>query len=192
MVRNRIFIGVGAWLLGAVTATGGSLLAVSQLGRGLVDTTNQQLTAGAINDALAREKAEQLMTPTPSLPRTGQPSPTAHAVHTVRPGARHHQISPAPSPAPASAPAPTLLASAGGTVLASCQPAGAYLVSWSPQQDFEAQNVIRGPAAIVSVRFGAPSQSLTMRVTCHGATPAVLLPGWGGGSGDDGGTGGDE
>ena len=51
----RILAGVGAWLLGAGTATAGSLLAVSLLGQGIADSPGQQLTAAAVNRALARE-----------------------------------------------------------------------------------------------------------------------------------------
>ena len=43
----RILAGVGAWLLGAGTATAGSLLAVSLLGQGIADSPGQQLTAAA-------------------------------------------------------------------------------------------------------------------------------------------------
>ncbi len=196
MVRNRIFIGVAAWLLGAVTATGGSLLAVSQLGHGLVGTTNQQLTASAVNSALAGERNEPFATAQPRLPRSGSRSPAARARHAARPPARHHQVSPPASPSPSTSPAPapppgTLLASPGGTVLATCQAAGAYLLSWSPQQDFEAQQVIRGPAPVVSVQFGTPSRSVPMRVACQGGRP-VVLPSGGSGGGSDGGPGGDE
>jgi hypothetical protein len=182
VVRSRVLIGVGAWLLGAVTATGGSLLAVSQLGQGLVDKTNQQLTASAINSALASEKAEQSAT---SPARTAHPAPAAHAVHAVKPAPQDQHAAPTSSPSPPTSPPGTLLASAGGTVLATCQAAGAYLLSWSPQQDFEVQDVVRGPSPVVSVRFSSPSQSLTMQVTCHGGLPAVLRSGWGGGEGGD-------
>src|SRR5215831_7378886 len=54
----RIVAGVGAWLLGAGTATAGSLLAVSLLGQGIAETTGQQLTTAAVNQALAREARE--------------------------------------------------------------------------------------------------------------------------------------
>lgn len=183
-MRSRILIGVGAWLLGAVTATGGSLLAVSQLGQGLVDSTNQQLTASAINSALASEKAEQSATSPASQPRTQHPAPAARKAHAVKPAPEYHHASPTSSPSPPTSPPGTLLASAGGTVLATCQAAGAYLLSWSPQQGFEAQeDVVRGPAAVVSVRFDSPSQSLTMQVTCHGGLPTVLQSGWSGAGG---------
>ena len=185
IVRTRILIAVSAWLLGAVTATGGSLLAVSQLGQGLVDSTNQQLTTGAVNSALAREQAGQAATSPARPPHTARPAHRTRAVHAVHPAARMHQPSPAATPPPAEPPG-TLLASAGGTVLATCQPAGAYLLSWSPQQGYEALGVVRGPAAVVSVRFAAPSRSLTMRVTCNQGLPTALQSSGGGGGDDNG------
>ena len=54
----RILAGVGAWLLGAGTATAGSLLAVSLLGQGIADSPGQQLTTAAVNRALARENQD--------------------------------------------------------------------------------------------------------------------------------------
>ena len=54
----RILAGVGAWLLGAGTATAGSLLAVSLLGQGIAASPGQQLTAAAVSRALARESRD--------------------------------------------------------------------------------------------------------------------------------------
>jgi hypothetical protein len=179
VVRTRILIAVGAWLLGAVTATGASLLAVSQLGQGIVDTTGQQLTVSAVNSALAREQGEQA-TAAPRAERpAGAAQPAADAPH-------HSAASTPPSQAP-SPPPGTLFASPGGTVVADCQPAGAYLLTWSPQQGFEAQNVVRGPAAVVSVLFATQASGVTVQVACRGGVPTVLQSSWSGGGGDGGG-----
>src|ERR1022692_2236540 len=48
-VHARIVLAVGAWLLGAGAATGGSLVAVSLLGRSLAAPPTQQLTVAAVN-----------------------------------------------------------------------------------------------------------------------------------------------
>jgi hypothetical protein len=56
--------------------------------------------------------------------------------------------------------------SQGGTVLAECRSAGAYLVSWSPTQGYEAIGVIRGPAATARVIFESGANSVTMVVSC--------------------------
>ena len=192
----RILAGVGAWLLGVAAATAGSLLAVSLLGQGIAASPGQQLTAAAVNRALARESrdARQGGTPAPRPPvRT---SPTARPVvprATTRPSVR---VSPAPSTATvtrpaAGAPGPqvaagTVLTSQGGTVLAECRTAGTYLVSWSPTQGYEASDVTRGPAATARVVFESPARSVTMRVTCPdgpGGRPVASSSSgsWGGG-----------
>ncbi len=52
-MRKRVFIGVGAWVVGAGVATGGSLLAVSLLGQGIASSPSEQLSGSAVNNALA-------------------------------------------------------------------------------------------------------------------------------------------
>jgi hypothetical protein len=56
-VHSRILLGVAAWLIGAITATGGSLLAVSALGQGM-DPAGEQVSVETVNRALAKEAAE--------------------------------------------------------------------------------------------------------------------------------------
>jgi hypothetical protein len=184
-VRTRVFAGVGAWLLGTVAATGGSLLAVSMLGQGIDASPGQQLTVAMVNRALASETTE-----TPSPLPTPTPSPSVQLGGVAVPITR---ASPAPSRAstPASQqPSPgTVLSSAGGTVVAVCNQ-GAYLQSWSPQQGFEANGVVRGPASTAQVSFVSSQEQVTMLVTCSGGTPSATVhtTSWGGG----GGGGGDE
>ena len=178
----RILAGVGAWLLGAGTATAGSLLAVSLLGQGIAASPSQQLTGAAVNRALARESRG---------PGQGVPSATPSPVHTsgtARPTAtrttasRPVRVSPVSSTAPASstvtaappaaalpgpqAAAGSVLTSAGGTVLAECLAAGTYLVSWSPTQGYETSDVTRGPAVTARVVFESAAKSVTMTLTC--------------------------
>ena len=57
-MRGRILFGVTAWLLGAATATAGSLLAISLLGQGITGNSGQLLTQDAVNKALASEATE--------------------------------------------------------------------------------------------------------------------------------------
>jgi hypothetical protein len=96
------------------------------------------------------------------------------------PAASQTPASPGPRPAGG-----TVLTSQGGTVLAECRPAGAYLVSWSPTLGYEATGVIRGPAVKVRVVFESNANSVTMAVTCpQGAAGAPVastsIQGWGG------------
>ena len=175
----RILAGVGAWLLGAGAATGGSLLAVSLLGQGIADSQGQQLTTAAVNRALALESQEASRpgyspSPAPSVTRHAARRPaTAQTAQPVQP-----MLTPSATPAATwtpAAPAPsaaggTVLTSPGGTVLAECQAAGTYLVSWSPTQGYEAASVVRGPVATAQVVFESGANSVTMVVSCPGGT----------------------
>ena len=72
-------------------------------------------------------------------------------------------------------------------MLAECRPAGAYLVSWSPVQGYQADDVARGPAATARVVFESSANSVTVTVTCpDGAAGAPVATSyirpWGGGT----------
>jgi hypothetical protein len=95
----------------------------------------------------------------------------------------------AASPTPAVPHNDWLVASPGGTAIARCTAAGAYLVSWSPEQEFRADHVHRGPAGRVSVQFANNERKMTLSVTCVGGVPQSRVgggeddhgssPGWG-------------
>lgn len=193
----RILAGVGAWLLGVGAATAGSLLAVSLLGQGIAESPGQQLTTAAVNRALAREAREASQaaragsppasSPAPSSRRTG---PAAPRPAETQPAGGTASATPAPSRAAASPSAQagvgTVLTSPGGTVLAECRQAGAYLVSWSPVQGYEASSVARGPATQARVVFESGAETVTMTVTCPDGTAGVPVAtsdahGWGAG-----------
>jgi hypothetical protein len=161
-VSARFLVGVGAWLLGAGAATGGSLLAVSLLGQSLAPAPSQQLIVPMVNPALAGEAAEAAgATPTP--PASPTPSPTRH--HKVKPTA-------AATPEPAE---PTVLTSSGGSVVAECQAAGAYLVSWNANSGFQASRVVRGPTATAKATFDdwQRNRSVVMVITCANGAPSA-------------------
>ena len=202
-MHARILAGVGAWLLGAGAATAGSLLAVSLLGQGIAASPGQQLTADAVNQARAREahdaSAAATSTAPPPVPTTPATRPAATRPAATSPAAS--QAAPAPpapsaaAAAPAAAPAVsaaspsagTVLTSLGGSVLAECRPAGAYLVSWSPVQGYQADHVARGPAVTARVVFESSANSVTVTVTCpDGAAGAPVAASyirpWGGGT----------
>ncbi len=200
----RVLAGVGAWLLGVGAATASSLLAVSLLGQGIATGTSQQLTAVAVNRALAAEASDSPgvvpgMTSAPSSAPSATPSYQAQVSRTTRPqagatpSARASRSRPAASPSPqptAAGPASTVLTSPGGTVVADCVPSGAYLVSWSPVPGYESGAVIRGPAVTARVTFNSAANSVTMVVSCSAGMPtATTTVGGSGGGGDDGGGG---
>jgi hypothetical protein len=57
--------------------------------------------------------------------------------------------------------------------MAICESGGAYLQFWSPDQGFQADDVVRGPAAVASVVFQNRTSSLVMQVSCSGGTPIL-------------------
>ena len=174
-VHTRVFLAAGAWLLGVAAATGGSLAAVSLIGQSLAAPPTQQLTVSAVNHALASGKRE--------------PEPSA-AAHPSTGSGRRHGAGPTPgASASVTSAAGTLLTSTGGSVLAGCAGPAAYLISWSPQQGYAADDVVRGPAAEARVVFLAGSAGVRLTVTCAGGVPtAVVSPVQGD---DDGGQPGD-
>jgi hypothetical protein len=205
-VHMRVVAGVSAWLLGVGAATAGSLLAVSLLGQGIATSTSQQLTAAAVNNALAAEASD----PHETDPATSSPSPAPSAARSRQaqtsqiltpetedtPSARASRSRAASSPSAqataSAAPSPTVLSSQGGTAVADCRTGGAYLVSWSPNPGYESGTVIRGPAATARVTFNSTANSVTMMVSCSTGVPtATSTVGSSGTGGDDGGRGDD-
>ena len=164
-MRGRILLGVAAWLAGASAATGGSLLAVSALGQGM-DPPGGQVTVGSLNRALANEAGE----PPAAQREAAGPLRSASLPHSSSsPQARHRASAPHPGTAGG-----TVLASQGGMLVASCAGARAYLVSWSPQQGFEATGVTRGPATSAEVTFTGWQLTVTTVVSCHAGTPVGI------------------
>ena len=190
-VHSRVFLTISAWLLGAIAATGGSLVAVALIGQSIDGPATQQLTASGVNHALAADHNGSGSSPTDSPSATATPA---------RPSAKATTSAPVAGASPAAAaPTGTLLSSAGGSVVATCYPAGAYLISWSPQPGYTADDVLRGPAAAAQLQFEAASQGVNVVVTCAGSVPSASVTtvgnddgGGGGKGGPGGGGGGDE
>lgn len=185
-VRARLLL-AGAWLLGATAATTASLLV---LGRGIIGPPSQQLTVAAVNRALASEAANRPAAPRgPAASLAPDPSPSRMKISPVRssPGAGSMRSSQGAGSAGSSSPGNgsagsaipgTLLTSSGGNVVAGCAGRGAYLLSWSPQQGYEAAAVVRGPWPVARVTFrSGDSGAVTMKVTCHDGKPAATSPG---------------
>jgi hypothetical protein len=155
-VGARILLGVGAWVLGVATATSGSLFAVERMGQHLLAQHSTQISIATVNTELAREHSEPAMS-APSTVPAGRPSTK------VRHGGKLHgpvRLSPG-----------VLLDSPDGSTAARCQAGGAYLLYWSPQPGYEANHVIRGPAAVAQVTFGNGYDGVVLQVTCRGGIP---------------------
>jgi hypothetical protein len=77
-------------------------------------------------------------------------------------------------------------------VVASCESAGTYLLSWSPAQGYGVDQVSRGPATVASVVFDAGSRAVTMQVSCPGGAGGTPVSSTSSQADDDGSGGGDE
>jgi hypothetical protein len=183
-VRSRILLGIGAWVLGAASATAGSLFAVDQLGQSLVAQHAKQISVAMVNAELALENADRT-TPGATSSPSAAPSPSTSKSHVrhrpaaVQPSRQAHRLDRQSS---------KLLTSQGGTAAASCDNGLARLLYWSPAQGFEADDVNKGPARFASVSFTDSNGGVVMRVACTsaGVPVAHVSPlGWGGGSHHD-------
>jgi hypothetical protein len=181
-VHSRIYLGVAAWLVGVSAATGGSLLAVSMLGQGMMPGGEEQQSVTTVNRALAKEAAERaaalpqgaISPRRAASPRTSRVAPPSRvARHTPPP--RSPTARPSASPLSPGAAGGTLLTSQGGTLVASCAGARAYLVSWSPQQGFGSSDVVRGPATNAQVAFIGGQLTVTMVVSCDAGVPTATV-----------------
>jgi len=162
VVGSRVLIGVSAWLLGALTATGGSLLAVDQLGQGLLEQHTKQVSVAMVNAELENSQR------TSQAPAASQSAATAPAAAAKMPDAPHrakaaHAKKSAP---PTTREASKLLTSPGGTAVATCANGRARLRYWSPGQGFAVFRVKPGPSSVASVTFTGSSGGFVMRVAC--------------------------
>jgi len=173
-VRARIVITIAAWLLGAATATGGCLLAVSLLGAGfgVSGSSGHQLTTASVAKALAAAERESPSAQAATSSRSARARPA-----TRRPRAARSTPTPTPTPTPTSAqsttPVGTPFTSQGGTVVATCEQAGAKLIAWSPAQGYEVSRVVQGPAPVASVGFESNTTEVDMNIRCRGGTPVA-------------------
>jgi hypothetical protein len=182
VVPSRVPVAIGAWLLGALTATGGSLLAVDQLAQGLLEQRTKQVSVGMVNAELALENSE----PASAAP-AASPSPSASSAAGSKPNAARrsagvHGKTAAPRPDPSDT--GKLLTSAGGTAVATCEDGRARLLYWSPAQGFAVFRVEPGPSLIVSVTFTDSSEGIVMHVACGTSGVPVAHTAtwqWGGG-----------
>jgi hypothetical protein len=176
-----MLLGVAAWLVGASAATGGSLLAVSMLGQGMTTGGGDEQSVTTVNRALAKEAAERAaaIPPRAVRPKAARGEPPSRMARRMAslPPAGHKAPAPAarrsaPPPSPG-ATGGTVLTSHGGTLVASCAGARAYLVSWSPQQGFGSTGVVRGPATSARVAFTSGQLTVTMVVSCAAGVPTA-------------------
>ncbi len=176
-MSSRFLVGLAAWLVGAAAATTGSMIAVDQLAHGLLGPQTQQLGSYTVDPDLDAGTTTALPSPSASTARAARKAPARSARRSARSAA-----------SPALSTPGTLLESPDGSVMAACGKGGAYLLYWSPDQGFWADDVRRGPASSASVTFVGSASSIVVQVSCSGTTPVARIRR----SGGDDGSGGDD
>ena len=199
-VKVRVTASAGAWLLGAATATGLSLFAVSRLGTVVPGTQGSTLSSQDISRAVASAATSPAPSSSPAG-GTGADSPGSKAssapAAALSSGTQTNSTVSGPAPsssgpeAPSSSPQGSVTTSGqqtgsspsaqrrlsvhGGDVVAQCQGVLAYLVSWSPAQGFQTGPVQRGPARYATVVFvdAGPQVPWTIHVSCNNGTPVA-------------------
>lgn len=59
----------------------------------------------------------------------------------------------------------------GGTIIARCRGSQASLLSWSPAQGYDSENINPGPAPAATLTFEAQNTEIQIRVNCPGGVP---------------------
>lgn len=194
-MRVRLTAGVAAWLVGATAATGLSVLAVSRLSADAGTAQGAPLSPAEVSRALVAMAAN------PSGTQSGDPSAGAAPATSATPSADQPTASgslgDAVSVGPSSASLPSTSASQqpqttgsahsserslgnpGGVAVAQCLGGQAYLVSWTPAQDYQAGYTQRGPSRVATVVFVGAVRNWPLRVACVNGVPTRI-------SGDDG------
>lgn len=147
--------GVLAWIIGAAVAVGVGMLALSRIGYGFSMGAVQPLSSGPVT-------APPVAAPAP-MPQAPSASPAPEAPPAgggPEPSARPHR--PAASPMSRE----RVFSSVGGSVIVRCTRGAAYLMSWSPEQGYDVDDVRRGPAAEVTVEFETRHEEIRLRVWC--------------------------
>lgn len=142
-MNARLILGIIGWLLVTALATGAGVAVIGLVGGPLAAPTWQPMTAEEIRLALARA--------TPAPTRTSTSSP---AVRREGAGAR-------------------LIPTAGGNVIARCDGGQVRLLSWTPAQRFEADDVDPGPDDRARITFESdePETEVEIEVRCAGDVP---------------------
>lgn len=152
---GRSAAGLLAWLVGAACAVAVGVLALSLIGSGVGDRSRPPLAA-QISPAPSPDDDS----PSPAVSRSARPSHSAG------------------SPSPAASPVQRTFTFSVGSVTAECDGDQAYLLSWSPAQGYRADDVRRGPAPIVQVRFESLTREPAIVVRCVAGVPRASVS-WG-------------
>jgi len=163
---------------------------------------SQYAAAGAPRPSLLATAGSSPTSPSPTAttppPNTStggskpahSPSSSTTPTHHSGSGSTHGSGS-TPSHSPTSGGSVTLvLTSSGGSVVARCSSASSsasvYLVSWSPAQGYQVDEVRRGPAAVASIHLESDHGEVSVNYSCSATGPVQQV------QNDDGTGGGDD
>lgn len=171
-MQGRVAAGIGAWVIGVVSATSLSLVAVSVFGRDAANSHGPVLSQDDVARALASATAD----PSPGTGPSTSASTTKADPAGTAPPPTPSQVAPTTSapPAPSTtsiAPVSRVLSSPAGTVVVRCQGSQVYLRSWSPAQGFQVAGIQRGPGRVAAVDFVGPHGQIVQRFYCSGGVP---------------------
>jgi hypothetical protein len=157
-VRSWLLIGLAGWLVGTVVATAGSMYAIDQLGRGLLDRPASRVSIALVNSELARASSEHPVPPPTHSPGTSSATSPAPRAAAVVPATRARPRPPASQG--------RLIDTAGGTAAVACGRGGARLLYAIPRQGFSVRDPQWGPSFEASVTFSNTTGWLVLRVVC--------------------------
>ena len=178
-MRSRMIFAAAAWLLGALTAMGGSFLAVNGIAHGLLGTGAQHVVVAPIQGIPAVDEASnsQAAAPLSGAAAGDDGDQDSASPHLQPPVTATPQATPQSTTSTSPPSGGSLVVSPGGTVMASCQSGLAYLQYWSPSPGYQADDVIRGPAARASIGFEHLTSEYAISVTCSGSKVVAYVTG---------------
>jgi hypothetical protein len=154
---------LAAWTAAAGAAIAVGMIALSLIGTGLNDGPIENLNATTVSES------------TPGVPTTPVRTTSAPAVSAPT-STTPNRLPPttATTAAPPKSSDRTVVTH-GGTVIARCVPAGAYLVGWSPAVGYQPDNIVRGPASFAHITFSNRSRDVRITITCVSGTVQPLI-----------------
>lgn len=165
---RRPFLAAAGWLAATIVATLVGLGAIRLVGDGITGTPGGVLDQRDVERALA---ASPTGAATPTAAPTGATTPPTVATTPTAGAADPTAAGGSPAAGRRS------FATAGGTAVAECGPAGIRLVSWSPAPGYRAKDADRGPDEHVEVRFTGPEGEYELRLRCVDGRPTATRHG---------------
>jgi hypothetical protein len=152
---RAVLAAVLAWCVGAAAAVTLGLVSISLIGATLTDRAVPSQSPTAEQSAQLDRRADEVIS-----------SPTAPA----SPSAPTSDM-----PSTQTSDQERLISSPGGTMLARCSAAGAYLVSVSPAPSYRATGVSDGPAPEATVTFQSGQGEVEVVVRCLSGVPHATI-----------------